>query len=79
MWLPVVAPPIVAPFVKNLPSYFKDSKLNTDPIPDYFVGQYIDDCPGTASCSRAKLERFFNLVNYFHQVSIKTWEISEIS
>ena len=29
----------------------------TDPIPDY-LGRYIDDCVGTASCSRGKLECF---------------------
>ena len=30
-----------------------------DSIPDY-LGRYIDDRLGTASCSRCKLERFIN-------------------
>ena len=48
----------------------------TDPIPDY-LGRYIDDCVGTASCSRGKLECFFNYVNNFHPALQFTWEISE--
>ena len=34
----------------------------TGPIPDFF-GRYIDDCLGTASCTRVDLERFINYVN----------------
>ena len=41
----------------------------TDPIPDY-LGRYIDDCVGTASCSRGELEC---CINHY------TWEISETS
>ena len=37
----------------------------TDPTPDY-LGRYIDDCVGTASCSRGELEQFINYVNNFH-------------
>ena len=33
----------------------------TDPIPD-FLGRYIDDCVGTASCPRGDLECFFMLI-----------------
>ena len=33
----------------------------TGPIPDFF-GRYIDDCLGTASCTRADLEGFINYV-----------------
>ena len=50
----------------------------TDPIPDY-RGRYIDDCLGTASCSRVELERFINFVNNFHAALQFTWEISETS
>ena len=50
----------------------------TDPIPDY-LGRYIDDCVGTASCSRGKLECFINYVNNFHPALQFTWEISETS
>ena len=50
----------------------------TDPIPDY-LGRYIDDCLGTASCSRVELERFINFVNTFHTALQFTWEISETS
>ena len=50
----------------------------TDPIPDY-LGRYIDDCLGTASCSRVELERFINFVNTFHPALQFTWEISETS
>ena len=50
----------------------------TDPIPDY-LGRYIDDCLGTASCSRVELERFINFVNNFHAALQFTWEISETS
>ena len=49
-----------------------------DPIPDY-LGRYIDDCVGTASCSRGKLECFINYVNNFHPALQFTWEISDIS
>ena len=35
---------------------------STGPIPDFF-GRYIDDCLGTASCTRADLEGFINYVN----------------
>ena len=50
----------------------------TDPIPDY-LGRYIDDCLGTASCSRVELQRFINFVNNFHPALQFTWEISETS
>ena len=50
----------------------------TDPIPDY-LRRYIDDCLGTASCPRVKLERFINFVNNFHPALQFTWEISETS
>ena len=50
----------------------------TDPIPDY-LGRYIDDCVGTASCSRGELECFINYVNNFHPALQFTWEISETS
>ena len=50
----------------------------TDTIPDY-LGRYIDDCLGTASCSRVELERFINFVNNFHPALQFTWEISETS
>ena len=50
----------------------------TGPVPDYF-GRYIDDCLGTASCSRVDLERFINFVNGFHPSLQFTWEISETS
>ena len=50
----------------------------TDPTPDYF-GRYIDDCVGTASCSRGELEQFINYVNNFHPALQFTWEISETS
>ena len=49
-----------------------------DPIPDY-LGRYIDDCVGTASCSRGELECFINYVNNFHPALQFTWEISDIS
>ena len=48
----------------------------TGPIPDFF-GRYIDDCLGTASCTRVDLERFINYVNGFHHALKFTWEISE--
>ena len=38
---------------------------HTDPTPDY-LGRYIDDCVGTASCSRGELEQFINYVKNFH-------------
>ena len=50
----------------------------TDPIPDY-LGRYIDDCVGTASCSRGELECFINYVNNFHPALQFTWEISQTS
>ncbi len=50
----------------------------TDPTPDY-LGRYIDDCVGTASCSRGELERFINYVNNFHPALQFTWESSETS
>ena len=46
----------------------------TGPIPDFF-GRYIDDCLGTASCTRVDLERFINYVNGFHHALKFTWEI----
>ena len=48
----------------------------TGPIPDFF-GRYIDDCLGTASCTRADLERFINYVNGFNHALKFTWEFSE--
>ena len=48
----------------------------TGPIPDFF-GRYIDDCLGTASCTRVDLERFINYVDGFHHDLKFTWEISE--
>ena len=48
----------------------------TGPIPDFF-GRYINDCLGTASCTRVDLERFINYVNGFHHALKFTWEISE--
>ena len=48
----------------------------TGPIPDFF-GRYIDDCLGTASCTRADLERFINYFYGFHHALKFTWEISE--
>jgi hypothetical protein len=59
---------------------WKNKSLNsdTDPIPDY-LGRYIDDCLGTASCSRVELERFIKFVNSFHPALQFTWEISETS
>ena len=50
----------------------------TDPIPDYLC-RYIDDCVGTASCSRGEFECFINYVNNFHPAFQFTWEISETS
>ena len=50
----------------------------TDPTPDY-LGRYIDDCVGTASCSCGELEQFINYVNNFHPALQFTWEISETS
>ena len=40
----------------------------TRPISDFF-GRYIDDCLGTASYTRADLERFINYVNDFQACS----------
>jgi hypothetical protein len=40
----------------------------TDPIPDYH-GRYIDDCLGTASCSRVELERFTLLIIFIQHSS----------
>ena len=50
----------------------------TGSLPDFF-GRYIDDCLGTASCSRVDLERFINYVNDYHPALKFTWEISEAS
>ena len=41
----------------------------TDPIPDYLGRWYIDDCVGTASCSRGELECFINYVNNLTNVT----------
>ncbi len=60
---------------------WKNKSLNntsTDPTPDY-LGRYIDDCVGTASCSRDELEQFINYVNNFHPALQFTWKISETS
>ena len=48
----------------------------TGPMPDYF-GRYIDDCLGTASCSRVDLEWFVNFVNGFHSLLQFTSEIRD--
>ena len=48
----------------------------TGPIPDFF-GRFINDCLGTASCSRVDLECFINFVGNFHPVLKFLWEISE--
>ncbi len=50
----------------------------TDPTLDY-LGRYIDDCVGTASCSRGELEQFINYVNNFQPALQFTWEISGTS
>ena len=50
----------------------------TDPIPDY-LGRYIDDCIGTASCSRGELACFISYIKNFHPALQFTWEISETS
>ena len=42
-----------------------------------FFSRYIDDCLGTASCTRVDLERFINFVNGFHHALKFTWEFSE--
>ena len=47
----------------------------TDPTPDY-LDIYIDDCVGTASCSRGELDQFINYVNNFHPSLQFTLEIS---
>ncbi len=47
-----------------------------DPIPDY-LGRYIRDCVGTASCCCGEVEQFINYVNNFHPALQFTWEISE--
>ena len=41
------------------------------------LGRYIDNCVGTASCSRGELECFINYVNNFHPAVQFTREISE--
>ena len=50
----------------------------TGPLTDY-LGRSIDDCIGSASCSRVELESFINFVNDFHPALQFTWEISETS
>ncbi len=50
----------------------------TDPTPDY-LGRYIDDCVGTASCSRGELKQFIHYVNNFYPALQFTWEISKTS
>ena len=50
----------------------------TGHLPDY-LGRYIDDCLGSASCSRVELESFIKFVNDFHPALQFTWEISETS
>ncbi len=60
---------------------WKNKSLNNTLIPrtpDY-LGKYIDDCVGTASCSRGELEQFINYVNNFHPTLQCRWEISETS
>ena len=46
------------------------------PIPNFFC-RYIDDCLGTAPCTRVDLEIFINYVNGLHHALKFTWEISE--
>eukprot|EP00061_Rhincodon_typus_P008529 g31222.t1 len=50
----------------------------TGTIPHLFL-RYIDDCIGTASCSREELEQFINFTNSFHPNLKFTWTISDIS
>ena len=50
----------------------------TGPFPDFF-GCHIDDCLGTASCSRVDLECFINYVIDYHPALKFTWEISGAS
>jgi hypothetical protein len=49
-----------------------------DPIPDY-LGRYIYDCLGTASCSRVELDRLINFGYNFHPALQSTWEMSDTS
>ena len=42
-----------------------------------FCGRYIDDCLGTASCTRVDLVRLINYVNGFHSVLQCKCEISD--
>ncbi len=59
---------------------WKNKHLNNTLIPCLiYLGRYIDNCVGTASCSRGKLEQFINYVNNFYPALQFTWEISETS
>ena len=67
----------VAMGTKMGPSY---ANLLFGYVEQHIVKQYtgpIDDCLGTASCTRADLERFINYVSGFHHALKFTWEISE--
>ena len=71
----------MGPSYANLFAGFVEKQIfeqHTDPTPDY-LGRYIDDCVGAASCSRGELEQFTNYVNHFHPALQFTWEISEAS
>ena len=48
-----------------------------DPFLIFLADTDIDDCLGTASCTRVDLERFITYVNGFHHALKFTWEISE--
>ena len=41
--------------------------------------RYIDDCVGTTSSTREKLDQFITAVNLFHLAHKYTWEISDTS
>ena len=45
-----------------------DVQQYTDPVADY-LGRYIDDCLGIASCPRVELERFINFLHNFHSAT----------
>ena len=71
----------MGPSYANLFAGFVEKQIieqYTDPIPDY-LARYIDDCVGTASCSRGELECFINYVNNIHPALQFTLEISETS
>ena len=45
----------------------------------YNYRRYIDDCVGTTSSTREKLNQFITAVNSFHPALKYTWEISDTS